>query len=350
MSISPQQFRMFSFNPFDVGVFKIDDGSGKTMKKIFIDTDIGGDCDDAGALALANIFKNDGLIDIVGMTFTTSCVYGPACIDAINTYFGNGGIAIGATSRINHCDKVVNDFQRVLATEFNNNLYDSGSKTLAPVPDAVRLIRKTLAEASDRSVTFVCIGQLNNVSDLLDSTADEYSDLDGIKLVRQKVKEFVVMGGLFTEADEQIVFCDVPYETEYNVVSDIASARNFVSKCPVKTVFCDFKVGYQVLTGKSLLDNDNANNPVTVAYKLFQNKPRESWDLLTLWFAVFGADDLFDLSQEGTVTVDEQGHTAFNGNLKGNHYYIRLNNSTEYTQNKIDQTLSRGDNYDKQKN
>ena len=32
------------------------------MKKVlFIDTDLGGDCDDVGAVALANIFKNNGL-------------------------------------------------------------------------------------------------------------------------------------------------------------------------------------------------------------------------------------------------------------------------------------------------
>ena len=33
-------------------------------EKLFIDTDLGGDCDDVGALALANIFKNKGLIDM----------------------------------------------------------------------------------------------------------------------------------------------------------------------------------------------------------------------------------------------------------------------------------------------
>ncbi len=302
-------------------------------KKIFIDTDIGGDCDDAGALALANIFQNNGLVDIIGMTFTTSSVFGPACIGAINTYYGNQ-IEIGATDRKHFCDRNVNAFQSELARRFPNRIYEKESDCLKGVRDAVSLIREKLSRERDKSVTFVCIGQLNNVSDLLDSEPDAYSPFSGIELVRKKIDEFVVMGGLFKENGESF-----PFEAEYNVTSDVPSAINFVKKCPVRIVFSDYKVGCQIKTGASLLDRNDDNHPVTVAYKMFQNKPRESWDLLTLWFAVFGADDLFTVSDEGTVVINGDGTTVFDHDRKSNHFMLRLCNTVEYTQKKLDTTL-----------
>lgn len=347
MSISPQQFRKFSLNPIDVGVFKIDNGK-KQAKKLFIDTDIGADCDDAGALAIANILKNNGFIDILGITYTTSSKWGPACIDSIDTYFGNGDIEIGTTSRQNYCENI-NEFQRVLATEFLNGIYNNNTGELKKVDDAVILIRRKLAKTDDKSVTFVCIGQLDNISDLLDSPADEYSALNGIELVKRKVKEFVVMGGLFKEKDEKIMFYDATCEVEYNIACDIVSAQNFVDKCPVKVVFCDFKVGYRVFTGKMLLDQNSTQNPVTVAYKLFNNKPRESWDPLTMWYAVFGLDDLFELSHEGNINIDDKGNTVFDDSIKNNRYIIRLGNSIEYTQNKLDEVFLGGDFCENQK-
>ena len=315
------------------------------MKKIlFIDTDIGGDCDDAGALALANIFKNKGIIDILGITFTTSSIYGPACIDAINKYYNNTFL-IGMTSRKNYCIDNVNAFQEILAKEFKNDFYDKSSNTLKESIDSVKLIRKQLVQAKDNSVTFVCIGQLNNASDLLDSVADEYSSLNGIELVKKKVKEFVVMGGLFKEnKDEVISFCNATYDSEYNIATDIPSAINFINKVPVKTTFSDFKVGYQTKTGKSLLLENNLNNPVTKAYKIFQDRPRESWDLLAMWYAIFNDDDFFKTSKEGKINIDENGVTTFDENVKNNQFYIKINNKNSSIEEKIDNTLlNRGD-------
>ena len=88
------------------------------MKKIlFIDTDMGGDCDDVGAIALANILKNENLIEIAGITHTTSLPWGPACIDIVNRYYGNPNILVGATKRKNYIPKKWQiNFQIVIQT------------------------------------------------------------------------------------------------------------------------------------------------------------------------------------------------------------------------------------------
>ena len=62
------------------------------MKRIFVDTDLGSDCDDGGALALLHALAGLGLCDIIGITYCISCESGPAAIDAINRYYGRQDI------------------------------------------------------------------------------------------------------------------------------------------------------------------------------------------------------------------------------------------------------------------
>lgn len=92
------------------------------------------------------------------------------------------------------------------------------------------------------------------------------------------------------------------------------------------------------------------NNPVTVAYQIFQNAPRESWDLLTTWFASLGEDNIFKISEEGTINIDEKGVTTFDNFHKSNHYYLTIGENIDDIVNKIDQTLIGGKIYEKQNN
>ena len=304
-------------------------------KILFIDTDLGGDCDDVGALALANILKNNNLIEIAGMTHTTSLEWGPACIDIVNRYYGNGDIQIGATKRIDYCVEGTNKYASQMADAFEHSYHNRQN-----VINSVELMRKVLSESEDNSITFVCIGQLGDASDLLDSEADCYSPLNGVELVRQKVKEFVIMGGLFKEdKNEKVMFCGYEYSTEYNIVCDVKSARNFIEKVPVKVVFNDFKVGYQIHTAGPLLDQKDMTHPVTFSYTIFQNHPRESWDLLTVWYAAMELDDIFSISSNGHIDILEDGTTLFNPNIQSNHYYIRLNATDTYVVDKINNVL-----------
>lgn len=306
-------------------------------KKLLIDTDLGGDCDDVGAIALANLFYNQNLIDIVGMTYTTSLEWGPLCIDAINHYYGNDHFKIGVTSRRNFCEENTNKYAEAMANHFEHNIANRSQ-----FENAVDLMRKVLAQAEDNSITLAFIGQLNNGAELLASEPDEISPLSGMELVKQKVLEIVIMGGLFKEKEEKVYFCGYPYETEYNIVCDIESSKYFINNAPVKLVINDFKVGYQIHTGKPLLDGKDMSHPITFAYTLFQNSPRESWDLLTVWYASLGLSDLFTLSNSGTVEVLDDGTTIFNETREGKHYYTRLAKDVNYVEKRIDQVLEGG--------
>ena len=65
--------------------------------QLIIDTDLGFDVDDFGAIAVAHALADKDLVDIVGIICNTgrdSCIVG---VDGVNTYYGrNGTIDIGS--------------------------------------------------------------------------------------------------------------------------------------------------------------------------------------------------------------------------------------------------------------
>ena len=63
-----------------------------------------------------------------------------------------------------------------------------------------------------------------------------------------------------------------------------------------------------------------------MAYGLYRgmDHDRPLWDLTSLLHAVFPDAGYFDLSEPGTVTVADSGHTVFNPNAEGLHRYLIL--------------------------
>ncbi len=304
------------------------------MKKIFIDTDLGGDCDDVGAIALANILNRLGECELIGMTHTTSSNWGPACIDIINGFYGNH-IPLGATMEKGFFDgERYNTYAQKMAERFPS-IYRN--RSLAK--EAVSFMRETLAQVEDGAVTMVFIGQLNNLARLLASKPDAFSNLSGISLVKQKVTEVVIMGGLFKEPGETIHFAGSPYEVEYNIISDLKSSQEVFKKLPVPTVCLDFKAGYLVKTGGPMLLENDLSHPVTFAYRLYSGVARESWDPLAVYYAIRGENGLFTKSALGDITVSAKGETLFALNPKGRFHYLKLSHTPEETAHVLDDLL-----------
>jgi inosine-uridine nucleoside N-ribohydrolase len=78
-----------SFNKF---IFE----SLKTVRRsIILDTDIGPDCDDAGAMAIMYNLAKRYNTKVLGINCCSSNQYGPGCIDAINNFCGFASTPIG---------------------------------------------------------------------------------------------------------------------------------------------------------------------------------------------------------------------------------------------------------------
>lgn len=297
------------------------------MEKLIIDTDLGFDCDDAGALAIADILKNKSEIDVLAVTHSINRKKGAEAISIINDYYGNGDIPVGVAERYAiNVDKFYDEFYVKFryTDDFHGwseeptfykilNGLDTSKYDKVRYPHAKNLIADVLRKAADGEVTVVCIGQANNVADILESEG---------KLYRRKVKRTVIMCGNFTEYDYEYLLGDMYWKGEFNVLLDIPSMQKLFRNIDLPICVLDFNQGFDVLSGESLAAQ--TNNPVRTAYHI-HGKGRTfnlpSWDPMTVMFASGCYDDMFELSDPGTVSVDDNGKSVFMPG-KGNHRLI----------------------------
>lgn len=275
--------------------------------RLIFDTDMMGDVDDVGTAAVLHALADKGEVTILAMGLSGKNPWSPLCLDALNTYFRRPNIPIGMV-RGPAFDKP-SRYAEGIAKEFPHNL-----KSAEETPDAAILYRKVLASEPDGSVVMVTVGQVTNFANLLKTSADEYSDLDGNELVRRKVKAWVCMGG------------KIPAGREANLVHDGAAAAYAIRNWPTPIVFSGFEIGKEIVTGVKL-KNVAKSSPVRRAYELFNNlKGRESWDQTAVLYAVRGLDgglaEYWDLETKGYLHVNDDGSNEWRPSPNQAHSYL----------------------------
>lgn len=293
-------------------------------KNIILDTDIGPDCDDAAALAMLNLYADQGLCRILGITHCTSNPYGAGTIDAINRYYGREGVEIGTYYGEGFLsDEKCMTYNRYIAAHYPNRYRDA-------VPEeAVRLYRRILSEQEEKSVDFIAIGPLNNLSALLNSSPDEYSSLNGTELVRQKGKRITLMAGAFRSCSEKIsdraekqAGKKLEEISEFNAGCDIAAARNVAENWPTPKDYIGFEAGL-VTVGESMKTAVPEDHPVRMAYLLFSGRcERFAWDLMTVAHAIEPDSPFWVESEPGKAVFDRQGRTVWTPCRDGNDRYV----------------------------
>ncbi len=295
------------------------------MKKIIFDTDIGEDCDDAGALSILDEAVKSGICELLGVTISTRNLYGAGTAFAINE--SNGvSCPIGETDR-----EPLGQKGRSFEGNYGKGICDEfGDKFAGKRPEySVRLLRRLLAE-SDEKVSIVVVGSSINIAGLLESEKDDISELSGYELVKEKVEMISIMAGLF--APEKMNGNIGP---EYNVMIDIPAAKKVFEEAPVPIVVSPFEEGYYVNTGKALIEKRNGS-PAAECYRILTGgQPRCSWDPISAFYAVYGCEDILELSEAGKVSVDEKGITKFEPAPDGNARIIHCR-SFEETAKRID--------------
>ncbi len=279
---------------------------GGIMKKIIFDTDIGGDCDDAGALALLHEAQKLGLIELIGIVLSTPRPYTAACVDAINRWYNNI-VPIGQTDLEIPDDSGA--YEGTYGTEIGR-MYENSYGMKLGDDTSLRILRKLLSE--NEGVTIVITGYMTNVAQLLMSGPDDISPLTGKELARKSIAHMVVMAGEYVEHRlENNIYCDIPMAKvmfkEYEGTMDLLGATE----------------GRRIKTGQPLLDRHD-NNPAAKCYEIHSHGARYSWDPITAFIAVYGTEDTFRLSEPGTVTLDEEGVTTFTPCADGKHRIITI--------------------------
>jgi inosine-uridine nucleoside N-ribohydrolase len=292
--------------------------------KLVFDTDMGNDIDDAMALVMIHALERRGACELLAVTSTKDHPKSAPFIDAINTFCGRPGVPIGAVR--NGATPELGKYLGLIdqTDAAGKPLYPHQLQSGLDAPEAVALLRKTLASAADGSVTMVQVGFFTNFARLLESKADATSPLDGVALIKQKVVQLVIMAGSF-----QTIQSNTRYG-EYNVVKDIPSAKLLANKWPTPVVWSGFEIGIAVLYpwDSVMRDYDYAKphliKEAYLAYVPQHPHERPTWDLTAALYAIYPDRGYFELSPPGQVSVDDQGHTDFTAKNGGNDRYLVL--------------------------
>ena len=287
--------------------------------RVIYDTDMGNDIDDALALAVLHAFESRGEVELLAVTSTKDNRWSAPYVDVINTFYGRGDIPVGVvkdgkTPESN--DMITVPTRRKQAGGAYVYPHDLAEGTQAA--DAVALLRRTLAAEEDGSVTMVQVGFSTNLARLLGSSPDEHSQLSGKELVQRKVRLLSVMAGAFPKGDP-----------EYNVRVDIPSAKRLFAEWPTPVVVSGFEIGSSILYPAHSIENhfDYVKyHPVVDGYRNYMDMPydRPTWDLTSVLYAVRPEEGYFDLSEPGTIVVDDSGRTRLIPSEDGQHRYLRV--------------------------
>ncbi|WP_339901298.1 nucleoside hydrolase [uncultured Cyclobacterium sp.] len=292
-------------------------------EKVILDTDMGSDCDDVGAMALLHHFADQDKVEILGVIYSSGKIpYGVGIIDAINVYYGRSRIPVGASHDLSFGDPKDKMQAEKLAKDtiaYKNTLihnHDAYEQTI--------LNRRLLAKAPDNSVTYITIGHTKALYELLRSIPDNISPLNGFDLVSKKIKRWVALGALGASNKKVGGVKDWNfYKNNTAVYTDY-----LIDQFPKPAYFVD--AGAKVFTGGSL-ETLNAGNIVRTAYRdwlwnmekktLIDQRP--SWDLATVYYAVMGPDQYFEELAPGALTFElGQGSRWVTTEVNPLHHFI----------------------------
>ncbi len=297
------------------------------MKNIILDTDIGPDCDDAGALALLNIYADKGLCRILGVGHCTSNPYGAGAIDAICRHYGRDDVVIGTWKGRDFLnEEICRRYNRPITEKLPNRYKDSQPE------EVVRAYRRILVSQPDGSVEFIAVGPLDALSALLDSEGDDISPLSGKALVAAKTAKLTMMAGIFRPSDEaraeeaqRLCGRQIEEYAEYNVVCDAAASKNIADNWPTAKSYLGWEAG--LMETGCCLEKAPADHPVRMAYELW-NEGRQikrcSWDPMTVMYAIEGDNGLVRNSVPGTVRFTDEGYTEFVAAEDGKDHFAEL--------------------------
>jgi hypothetical protein len=277
--------------------------------KVIFDTDVDGDNDDVAAVAILHTFADAGQVEILAMGVVSRHAYSPACLDAINTYYGRGDIPIGVykgSTLVMHGSP----YAKVVAERCPNDIGLSEK-----VPNVLSVYRRVLSKQPDGKITMIAVGQMNNLVDLLASPPDEHSDLTGRDLVRRKVGVLFVMAPYFNERNE--------YQRAYNFTTSPKAAVELTENWPTPIRFGEGNLGHRHFIG-SRLTVAPTNNPARIAFEAYfagqkENK-RHCADPTTVLYAVTGTKYFGEVGS-GACDVREDGHTRWEAGRDKQHFY-----------------------------
>jgi len=278
---------------------------------IILDSDMGPDYDDVGAITILHALADKGEAKILATMASTKYDGVAGVLNVFNTYFKRPGIPVGVPKGY---ALTLRDGQHWTDTVLAK--YPHQIKTNNDAWDAVKLYRKILAAQPDHSVTIVTIGFLTNLSNLLNTASDKYSKLSGSDLVKRKVKLLVCMAGKY------------PSGYEFNVMQDAKASQNVYQHWNTPIILSGFEIGEKIKVGLPLIHNTAIkNDPVKDVFHISipmakeDSAGRMSWDETAVLVAIKGYSKWYTL-HKGKIIVADDGKNTWDDNGIGQAYLM----------------------------
>jgi len=284
--------------------------SPKQAVPIILDTDIGPDYDDVGAMAILHALTDRGEAQPLAVISSNKDPLIVPTIDVMNTYFGRPNLPTGAPKGPGPDMGATQKWPGMLVEKYPHRI-----QSTADAPDAVATYRQILARQPDHSVTIVTIGFLTNLADLLASGPDAHSKLAGTELVKKKVKQLVSMAG------------DFPKGREFNVFMDSVASQKVFTAWPTPVVLSGFEIGKRIKTGLRVVADGTLQGPVKDVYAWCMPKSpddrdgRMSWDQTAVLVGIRGIKPYFGLKR-GRMVVEKNGSNTWQDDPNGPHTHL----------------------------
>lgn len=288
--------------------------SQQAFERVIFDTDVGGDVDDAGALAVLHALADRREIELLAMGVVIGHEAAVPYVHAINTWYGRPNLPIGTIKGPAPYSR--DEFMAPIVAAYPHSVSQQTA------PDVVKLYRKVLASQPDRSVTLIAVGPATNIYNLLKSTPDEHSPLTGTELMRKKVKFYAAGGN--GRAGLPKGFCG------FNYATDLFSASTELQLLPTEfpTVFAGGS-GMKLEIGAAL----NKARPDHIIRKSYESyykgaaKNRFTWDQQRVLYACRPSSrTLWETSASGTIEMGLDGVLIYHSNPDKNRAFAYVKN------------------------
>ncbi len=272
-------------------------------QSVLLETDICGDVDDVGALALLLAESRRYGFKIAGIDINCPEPESVAAVTAILRSRRFTDIPIGVS-------ELQQDFKSRYLKEAAACLPEAERRNLTSMPSE-QLYKKVLETVPDHSLTIISIDFLQKLDGAWRSNPE---------LFERKVRNVMIMGGSFLYK---------PGYREFNIVrAHQPKAEDFVNNYPGTIIFIGFELGFEIFTDlsqKAIYQYD----PVIAAYRAYSaagnngipNYRRCSWDPITVDFSVHGEGARYRLSPTIELEVID-GVFHFQENSTANRAFV----------------------------
>jgi hypothetical protein len=275
-------------------------GQGKPAQGVLFDSDFGRTIDSVLALALLHGLENKRDARIAALSISGGGLKAAQLCDVIEKFYASAttGLAAqffqGTPIGLAGSGRENTIFAAVL--EKNPSRIANINDTAEPAV----VLRNVLTAQYDQNAVVVLAGPATNLVALLDMNG-------GKELIAQKVKSLTL--------------------AEPPLAADIPAAKRLLAEWPTPIAAVRNDAVNGVMFPASSIEKDfayNANHPVAAAYRAFQAMPYDAGtlDMAAVLYAVRPKADYFRLSEPGTLTIGNDGHTNFLAGGGKKHRYL----------------------------